>query len=331
MLISVIIPVYKVEKYIYRCIKSVLKQSLDNFELILVDDGSNDKCGDICDSFALLDERILVIHKLNGGLSDARNAGIDWAFINSDSDWLTFIDSDDWVDPKYLEYLYTVTMMTNCKVSVCDYQKTNGNVFLESKASFNYKTIDVEDFYSQGGLSFIVAWGKLYQKELLKDIRYPVNKLHEDEFVTYRVLFSFNHIALVQQNLYFYFFNQDSITAKWSPKRLDSLEALRNQIVFFQDNGYERAYNQALYNAAINISNNCLQVQDSTTIYDKEEYFRLLSREMRDILSFKNAKKVLPFSEFKHFYEIAYPGFMKQYWRFQSIKSKIKGRNSEKN
>lgn len=331
MLINITVPIYYVEKYINRCIKSVFSQTQDDFELVLVDDGSPDNSGMICDNYAEKDSRVVVIHKSNGGLSDARNVGIDWSFLYSSSEWITFLDSDDLVHPKYLEYLYTVAMMTNCKVSVCGYQKTKDDALLEPDDSFNYKTMDVEDFYCQGDLSFIVAWGKLYKKELFENIRYPVNKLHEDEYVTYKILFSLNQIVLVQHSFYFYFYNEASITANWSPKRLDSLEALRNQIVFFQDNGYERAYNQALYNAAINISNNCLQVQDSTTIYDKEEYFRLLSREMRDILSFKNAKKVLPFSEFKHFYEIAYPGFMKQYWRFQSIKSKIKGRNSEKN
>ena len=330
MLISITVPIYYVEKYINRCVESVFSQTQDEFELVLVDDGSPDNSGMICDNYAEKDSRVVVIHKSNGGLSDARNVGIDWSFLYSSSEWITFLDSDDWIHPKYLEYLYTVAKMTNCKVSVCGYQKTKGDAFLESEDSFHYKTMDVEDFYCQGDLSFIVAWGKLYQKGLFENIRYPVNKLHEDEYVTYKILFSLNQIALVQHNFYFYYYNEDSITANWSVKRLDSLESLRNQINYFQDNGYERAYNQALLNAAINISQNYLQVQNSTDIYGKEEYLSLLSREMRDILSYKNAKNVLRFSEFKHFYEIAYPGFMKQYWRLQSIKSKLKGRKSEK-
>ena len=103
--ISVIVPVYKVEKYLSRCIDSILAQTYTDFELILVDDGSPDNCGKICDGYAEKDNRV-VIHQGNGGISAARNAGIDWAFENSDSEWIAFIDSDDWVHPLYLECLY---------------------------------------------------------------------------------------------------------------------------------------------------------------------------------------------------------------------------------
>ena len=108
--ISVIVPVYKVEKYIHRCVDSILSQTFTDFELILVDDGSPDNCGKICDEYAEKDIRIHVIHQENGGLSAARNAGIDWVFANSDSEWITFIDSDDWVHPEYLERLLCLVL-----------------------------------------------------------------------------------------------------------------------------------------------------------------------------------------------------------------------------
>ena len=104
--ISVIVPIYKVEQYLERCVDSILNQTFTDFELVLVDDGSPDNCGAICDEYAKKNERIVVIHKENGGLSDARNAGIEWALNNSGSEWITFIDSDDWVHIDYLEYLY---------------------------------------------------------------------------------------------------------------------------------------------------------------------------------------------------------------------------------
>lgn len=103
--ISVIVPVYKVEPYLNRCVDSILRQTYQDFELILVDDGSPDRCGEICDEYARQDSRIHVIHKENGGLSDARNAGIDWVEANSDSRWLIFADSDDWVHPELLARL----------------------------------------------------------------------------------------------------------------------------------------------------------------------------------------------------------------------------------
>ena len=106
--VSVIVPIYNVELYLSRCIDSILAQTFTDFELILVDDGSPDKCGEICDKYAAQDKRIHVIHKENGGLSDARNAGIEWTLNNTSCLWITFVDSDDWVHPEYLEILYKV-------------------------------------------------------------------------------------------------------------------------------------------------------------------------------------------------------------------------------
>ena len=126
--ISVIVPVYNVEPYLHRCVDSILVQTHTDFELILVDDGSPDNCGVICDEYAQKDSRIHVIHQQNGGLSAARNAGIDWAFANSDSQWLSFIDSDDWVHPCFLEYLYRAVQETDAKVSACGIRKVEGEV-----------------------------------------------------------------------------------------------------------------------------------------------------------------------------------------------------------
>ena len=132
MLISVIVPVYKVEKYIHRCVDSILTQTFTDFELILVDDGSPDNCGIICDEYALKDNRIHVIHKENGGLSDARNAGIDWAFENSNSEWLTFIDSDDWVHPKYFEAMVRAAQIYRTEIAICNYLEAETFMDFES-------------------------------------------------------------------------------------------------------------------------------------------------------------------------------------------------------
>lgn len=124
--ISVIVPVYKVEPYLNRCVDSILRQTYQDFELILVDDGSPDRCGEICDGYARQDSRVHVIHKENGGLSDARNAGIDWVEANSDSRWLIFADSDDWVHPELLARLLDAATAFDLKISVCGYQETEG-------------------------------------------------------------------------------------------------------------------------------------------------------------------------------------------------------------
>ena len=122
-LISVIVPVYKVEKYLKKCVDSLICQSYPNLEIILVDDGSPDNCGKICDEYAKKDDRVVVNHKENGGLSDARNAGLDWIFSNSDSEYVTFIDSDDWVSEYYLEKMYSALMSDGADLSICNFKK----------------------------------------------------------------------------------------------------------------------------------------------------------------------------------------------------------------
>ena len=195
--ISVIVPVYKVEPYLNRCVDSVLRQTYRDFELILVDDGSPDRCGEICDEYARQDSRVHVIHKENGGLSDARNAGIDWVEANSDSRWLIFADSDDWVHPELLARLLDAATAFDLKISVCGYQETEGAdpaVLPEDMRPCRWTP---KQFYMEHFVNATVAWGKLYSRSCFRDIRYPVGKIHEDEFVTYRLLFAQEAIAVV--------------------------------------------------------------------------------------------------------------------------------------
>ena len=233
-LISVIVPVYQVEAFLPRCVDSILGQSCRDFELILVDDGSPDHCGALCDAYAAQDSRVHVIHQTNGGLSAARNTGIDWVFAESESQWLTFVDSDDWLHPQTLEVLLKAAEENNSRVSVCGYRETAGeNPFVET-VPMQSAVWTPKDFYMQQTKNFTVAWGKLYSRECFKEIRYPVGKIHEDEFVTYRLLFAQEKIAVVAQPMYAYFVNPTGITRKpWSAKRLHAWEAYEEQIRFF--------------------------------------------------------------------------------------------------
>ena len=233
--ISVIVPVYKVEPYIHRCVDSILSQSFPDFELILVDDGSPDTCGDICERYARQDARIHVIHQKNGGLSDARNTGIDWVFANSDSRWFTFVDSDDWVHPQMLESLLSAAKENNVQVSVCGYRETEGEMIPVEPEELEPRIWEPERFYLEAYVNATVAWGKLYARECFRNIRYPKGKIHEDEFVTYRILFAQDRIAAVPAPMYAYFVNYVGITkSKWKPGRLDAWEAYEQQIVFFE-------------------------------------------------------------------------------------------------
>lgn len=240
--ISVIVPVYKVEKFIHRCVDSILAQTFRDFELILVDDGSPDNCPAICDEYATKDSRITVIHQENGGLSAARNAGIDWTFAQSDSQWLTFIDSDDWVHPEYLQRLLDAAVEHNVSVSVCSYIEATGTKTITSQNSAAV-LFTSEDFFVNKNTNAVIAWAKLYRKDCFHSIRYPVGRIHEDEFVTYRILFPVNQLAFIPAPLYYYYINVHGITKSgWTYKRLDVLDALEQQISYFQKNGYIKAY-----------------------------------------------------------------------------------------
>ena len=242
-LISVIVPVYKVEPYLRRCVDSILAQTFSDFELILVDDGSPDNCGAICDEYAQKDSRVHVIYQENRGLSAARNAGIDWVFANSNSEWLNFVDSDDWVHPQMLERLYRAALTHNVKVSICGYQETNGEEIWSGKEEFTSKLWSVERYYVEQNINATVAWGKLYHRECFADIRYPVGKIHEDEYVTYRILFAYEHVAVIESPMYAYFVNPEGITrSEWTIKRLDGLRAHDEQIDFLKKNRFMNAY-----------------------------------------------------------------------------------------
>ncbi len=236
--ISVIVPVYKVEAYLSRCVDSILNQSFSDFELILVDDGSPDHCGAICDGYAAKDSRIHVIHQENGGLSAARNTGTDWAYEFSDSQWIFYADSDDWIHPETLEQLLAAAKTHNVKISVCGYGETEGEAPGVTGESLIPQSWTPRDFYTQHFVNATVAWGKLYHKDCLEGVRYPVGKIHEDEFVTYRLLFAQEKIAVIPAPMYAYFVNPAGIIrSAWSPKRLHAWEAYEEQIAYFQEKG----------------------------------------------------------------------------------------------
>lgn len=244
--ITVIVPVYKVEPYLHRCVDSILAQTFTDFEVILVDDGSPDNCGAICDEYGAKDARVHVIHQANGGLSAARNAGIDWAFQNSDSQWLAFVDSDDWVHPRYLELLYWTAVESDVKVSICGVQR----IYDEAPAHTTFTTVEVLDWENLliTGWQAVVVWNKLYAKELFETARYPLGKIHEDEYLTYKLLYRAQTIAHFSAELYYYFQNPLGITATpFSLRRLDALPALEERLSFVRQNGHQPLFLRDLH------------------------------------------------------------------------------------
>lgn len=260
--VSVIVPVYKVEKYIHRCVDSILGQTFRDFELILVDDGSPDNCGAICDAYAAKDSRVVVIHQENGGLSAARNAGIDWAFAHSDSRWFSFVDSDDWVHPEYLQHLLDAAVQNNVSVSICAYAQTDGREPVIDPDTLVSALWDTEEFYVAHNVNATIAWGKLYRKECFETIRYPLGKLHEDEFTTYKILFRLSAVAVVAAPLYFYYTNPTGITKSGTTRfRTDAFDAIEEQIVYFRREGFDAAERVQI----------CLYI---CKVYDKLAWFK---------------------------------------------------------
>lgn len=238
-LVSVIIPVYKSEQYLDACIKSVTAQTYNNIEIILVDDGSPDNCPALCDQYALTDSRIKVIHKTNGGLSDARNAGIEVA----NGKYLTFVDSDDIINPHLIEILQKpFDADPSLQISSCQMQKfLDGEQPAESSVSTDTKILDFFGFIQTP--DYMVACGKIYAKEIFSDTKFPVGRLHEDEFVNYKMCYLANKIAYNPSMLYYYRQRKDSISNTVTEKRLTDLHDLKKEEVeYFKDKGLPHIY-----------------------------------------------------------------------------------------
>lgn len=262
--ISVIVPVYRVEPYIRRCIDSVLNQSFSDIDLILVDDGSPDNSGAICDGYARKDGRVHVIHRENGGLSAARNTGIDWVLENSDSEWITFLDSDDWIHSQMLEVLLDAVRSHGTKVGVCGFVQTHGEEPIVSMEDMKFSLWEPERFFTFNNVNAVIACGKLYHKSCFAEIRFPEGKIHEDEFTTYKILFAQSKIAVTSAPFYFYYYNPESISkSSWSPKRIDLIDALWEQTAYFRKHGFVAAYRQSATMCFVNLCDQRQKMEES--------------------------------------------------------------------
>lgn len=236
-LITLIIPVYMVEPYLERCLNSIVRQTYKNLEIILVDDGSKDSCPMICDGWAEKDHRIRVIHRENGGLSAARNSGIDAA----QGEYLAFVDSDDFVSEDFIEALYQACKHTGSQIAQCRYEYVDGDVMTKDKEEaaptevFTGKEM-IKGMSWRDGAYNVVAWNKLYHKSVFEGIRYPEGRIHEDEATTHKLFYQAEKVAFVYRFLYGYYTGGTSITRdKFSLRRLDWEWAVRNRLAFLKE------------------------------------------------------------------------------------------------
>lgn len=246
-IISVIVPVYRVEAYLDRCIQSILNQTYKNLEIILVDDGSPDNSGKICDQYAEIDDRIKVIHKENGGLSDARNTGIDIAT----GDYLGFVDSDDFIHREMYETLYLNITKTNSDISIGSIERVKDYNNIPERLDNKISTISsirgLELLFTFKCSNLTSACNKLFKRELFEEIRFPKGRIREDESTAYKLIFKSKSIVITEKLLYYYHQTNDSIMHNQSmEKELHFAYAQEERIDFFAENNQIELYKIAL-------------------------------------------------------------------------------------
>ncbi len=320
-LISVIIPVYKVEAYLRRCVDSVLNQTYTNTEIILVDDGSPDHCPSICDEYARQDVRVRVIHQKNAGLSGARNAGIDVA----KGQWLAFVDSDDYLAADFLEGLYQACIETGSDLSVCRWLSVRGEAVTE-QGSKAVETCSGREMlgkiYESDGARFVVAWNKLYRRELFREIRYSLGRIHEDEATTYRIYDLVGKAAIVDRTSYGYFVNPESITRCFSPKRLDWIRAIEERMDFFEEKGYRELMEPGLRDLADGCINIYFEMQDQRAETAEEKKW------IRDIVR-HGLRRVRPYGAFPLQTRIGYWLFLVCPRLYRKLLNRVKSESGE--
>ena len=236
--LSVIVPVYNVEGYLERCVTSLIRQTYKNIEIILVDDGSTDGSGVLCDKLAeIYAEKVFVKHKKNGGLSDARNYGIEFAT----GYYIAFVDSDDYVHHQAYELLIHKMEILEADIAEGEYVKVDdqwigdtywdGSVEIQTRNEALIQLMDWKHFD-------ISVWNKVYKRELIQGIKFPYGKTHEDEFWTYKVLFKANKLIHLNLQVYYYQQNRNGsiLNASFTAKNLHSTEALLERIEFMKTN-----------------------------------------------------------------------------------------------
>lgn len=234
MKVSIVVPCYKVEKYLNTCIKSVQMQTYYNWELILVDDGSPDRCGEICDEYAAKDSRIRVIHKENGGLSSARNAALD---LPPKGEFVTFLDSDDFWHLEYLEVLMNLQQKYHADLVQCGFVRGSESVFPPIEGSISIDVLDNHEVFIKEKAN-VIMWGKLYRTSLFDGIRMPVGLYNEDDWTTWKLYYRAKSIVVTNQALYYYTINPASIMGQLGKKPdMRYVNAYNERIGFFVGTG----------------------------------------------------------------------------------------------
>jgi glycosyltransferase involved in cell wall biosynthesis len=288
-IVSIVVPIYRVEKYLKRCLQSILQQTYKQLEIILVDDGSPDDCGKMAEEFARTDNRIKVFHKENGGLSDARNYGMKYVT----GDYTIFVDSDDWLAGNMVEQ-----MMDASEKYQADIVQTAFYYAYDEYLLFDHR------YYSKGGSPIVLdhtlmlelvknekvknfAWGKLYKTSIIKNISFRKGVLFEDVFWAHEVMHKVNKYVLLTEPLYYYFQRADSIVATYTTRNLDMLKGLKERHRFI-----ETFYEDLVCESYRVILETCLIHYNLLLLNKKQDLDGMYKREIRKYIqnNYQNIK-----------------------------------------
>lgn len=285
-LVSVIVPIFKVEPYLNRCVDSLLVQTHDNLEIILVDDGSPDRCGDICDEYAKKDDRIKVVHKKNGGLSDARNAGVRVAV----GKYIAFVDSDDYVTSDYIQYLLELLENNQADISVCNYYIVQAADTVMPEDEMNNEitvmsgTEASKKLFGDETVKATVAWNKLYKADIVKKFPFPKGRVHEDEATTYLFLYESERVVFGNRCCYAYYQNPFGIMGSVGNQfKGDAVWAWHEQLRFYHAKEEQELTSMAYNRLCGYLLMHHFQDSESATFYLKK---LILRRDMWRYMSF---------------------------------------------
>ena len=282
VLISVVVPVYNVEHYLKKCVDSICHQTYRNLEIILVDDGSTDCSGSLCDEFATSDSRIRVIHKSNGGLSDARNAGMELA----SGEWWLFVVSDDYIAPDTAETLLLAAVENHCEIAVCNMMR----IYEDGKQEPFYCPVTEPTIWA-GEQRFETlrqpsVCNKLFRADLFKELRFPKRKFYEDTFVYHVLAHRANRIALTGLSGYYYLSRRESILgqSQFTDRYFDYVEAIHERAMFLFNHGVSRYGEEAclsLYAAIVNSTKNIRKTPQNAEHFQRMwEWYELAYRNL---------------------------------------------------
>lgn len=290
-LISVILPIYNIEQYLSKCMDSLFHQTYENLEFVMIDDGSGYECAKHVDEYLNRDDRVVVYHKENGGLSDARNYGI----IRAKGEYITCVDPDDFVDKDYVEYLYRILKKYHAKMSIAQHRVRYDNGSVRENGALGDEQIDTKTCLERMLYHDVIdtsAWGKLYHCSLFDTIKYPKGKLFEDIATTYRLMMQCEYIAVGYESKYNYIFHDNSIVnGAFKPAKFDLLEmtdSMALEVVKCYPELKEAVLRRQVY-ARFSTLNQMLETEEYEN--ERKKIIRFIKKNSRCVLQDKKIPK----------------------------------------